>query len=60
MFYLDTNAMLQGRDEDGMAVYAVEKPVKHEPRKAFSLDMEKLAKARADREAVAKLIGERA
>ena len=59
MFYLSTNATFQGRDEDGMAIYSVDKRAQNAPRKPFYIDVEKLAKARADREATARLIGER-
>lgn len=56
MFTLHKDATFQGYTADGLAIYAVAKPAPV-AKKSFALDPAKLAKARADREAVNKLMG---
>ncbi|QXN72453.1 hypothetical protein RCTHUNDERBIRD_44 [Rhodobacter phage RcThunderbird] len=56
MFTLHKDATFQGYTADGLAIYAVTTPVAA-PKKSFALDPAKLAKARADREAINKLLG---
>ena len=55
MFELVKNAKYLGTDAEGFAMYGVAKP---EPKSRFKLDSAKIAKAKADREAVNALIGE--
>ena len=56
MFFLHNDAKFQGCDAEGFAIYAKDKP-EVVTKKAFKLDPAKLAKARADREAVAAMLG---
>lgn len=49
MFTLNPNAKYQGSTDDGLAVYAVEKPAVREAAKPFIIDQAKLKKALADR-----------
>ena len=59
MFSLHKDAKFQGCTDEGFAIYAIY--VKDKPevvtKKAFKLDPAKLAKARADRETVAAMLG---
>ena len=55
MFELVKNAEYLSTDAEGFAMYGVAKP---EPKSRFKLDSAKIAKAKADREAVNALIGE--
>ena len=56
MFFLHNDAEFQDCDADGFAIYAKDKP-EVVTKKAFKLDPAKLAKARADRETVAAMLG---
>ena len=56
MFFLSNDAKFEGCDAEGFAIYAKDKP-EVVTKKAFKLDPAKLAKARADREAVAAMLG---
>ena len=56
MFFLPKDAKFQGCDAEGFAIYAKDKP-EVVTKKAFKLDPAKLAKARADRETVAAMLG---
>lgn len=56
MFFLHKDAKFQACDADGFAIYAKDKP-EVVTKKAFKLDPAKLAKARADRETVAAMLG---
>ena len=56
MFFLPKDSKFQGYDTEGFAIYAKDKP-EVVTKKAFKLDPAKLAKARADRETVAAMLG---
>ena len=56
MFFLSKDAKFQGCDAESFAIYAKDKP-EVVTKKAFKLDPAKLAKARADRETVAAMLG---
>ena len=56
MFFLHNDAEFQACDAEGFAIYAKDKP-EVVTKKAFKLDPAKLAKARADRETVAAMLG---
>ena len=56
MFFLSKDSKFQGSDAEGFAIYAKDKP-EVVTKKAFKLDPAKLAKARADRETVAAMLG---
>lgn len=56
MFFLHKDAKFQACDAEGFAIYAKDKP-EVVTKKAFKLDPAKLAKARADRETVAAMLG---
>jgi len=56
MFFLPKDSKFQGCDAEGFAIYAKDKP-EVVTKKAFKLDPAKLAKARADRETVAAMLG---
>ena len=57
MFFLPKDSKFQGCDAEGFAIYAKDKP-EVVTKKAFKLDPAKLAKARADREIVAAMLGD--
>ena len=57
MFFLPKDSKFQGCDAEGLAIYAKDKP-EVVTKKAFKLDPAKLAKARADRETVAAMLGD--
>ena len=57
MFFLSKDANFQVCDAEGFAIYAKNKP-EVVTKKAFKLDPAKLAKARADRETVAAMLGD--
>ena len=56
MFFLHNDAKFQACDAEGFAIYAKDKP-EVVTKTAFKLDPAKLAKARADRETVAAMLG---
>ena len=56
MFFLPKDSKFQGCNAEGFAIYAKDKP-EVVTKKAFKLDPAKLAKARADRETVAAMLG---
>ena len=56
MFFMPKDSKFQGCDAEGFAIYAKDKP-EVVTKKAFKLDPAKLAKARADRETVAAMLG---
>ena len=56
MFFLPKDAKFQGCDAEGFAIYAKDK-AEVVTKRAFKLDPAKLAKARADRETVAAMLG---
>ena len=56
MFFLPKDAKFQGCDAEGFAIYAKDK-AEVVTKRAFTLDPAKLAKARADRETVAAMLG---
>lgn len=56
MFFLPKDSKFQGCDAEGFAIYAKDNP-EVVTKKAFKLDPAKLAKARADRETVAAMLG---
>ena len=58
MFFLPKDAKFQGCDAEGFAIYAKDKAeAEVVTKRAFKLDPAKLAKARADRETVAAMLG---